>query len=436
MKNRKQKNAWVRTVKIGLFALVLAVMSFIGLLWFFRPDTSTLEKRELTKFPQLTWSGFWDGSFFSQVDTWYADTYPLRESMIRANQSMEAYYGIRGEQLVGTVLVAEEIPDPPAAAEATTPATTAPVEKPLPDGTVTELGEMMGSIYITDNAGYSIYYFIQEGADSYARTMNDIYARIKDKVNMYVMICPISSGIMLGEEVIADMGGSDEKKAIAYMYAQLDPGIRSVQAFDNLRKHNSEYVYFHTDHHWTQLGAYYAYEEFCKEKGITPHPLENFETISFENFLGTFYSSSNQSAELAANPDTVHAYIPNGTNDMSMTMSSGESWDWNIINDVSDYVNSELYATFTGGDNPFSYAHNENIKDGSAVMVVKDSYGNAFIPWLVDHYEHIYWVDFRYTSNTVSQMVEDYGIQDVIFQTQIYNATSEDVQAYLSYIGT
>ncbi|MCF0121498.1 MAG: hypothetical protein HUJ65_07660, partial [Oscillospiraceae bacterium] len=70
----KQLRIKMRAVKIIAFALALLIIAFIGLLWFARPDTSVIEKRTLTKFPTLTWSSFWDGSFFKGVDTWYADT--------------------------------------------------------------------------------------------------------------------------------------------------------------------------------------------------------------------------------------------------------------------------------------------------------------------------------------------------------------------------
>ena len=440
-KQLKQFSGLIRGAKIVLFYLVLMVFAFIGLLWFLRPDSSAVEKRNLTEFPQLSWSGFWDGSYFSEVDTWYADTYPLRESLISANQSLQSRYGIRGEQIVGEVVVADEIPDPgteplpPPVSAQPSPSPSAEPEEVLENGTVTEIGELQGSIYITDNAGYGLYYFDQAGASSYAATMNQIYENIKDKVNMYVLVAPISAGVMLDQTVLDDMGSSDEGKAIDYIYSQLTDGIRCIDAYDNLRKHNAEYIYFHTDHHWTQLGAYYAYEMFCEEKGITPHKLEEFETTELPGFLGTFYSSSNQSAELAANPDTVIAYVPKATNTMHMTMTDGITYEWNIINDVSDYPESEFYATFAGGDQPFSVIHNENLQDGSAVMVVKDSYGNAFIPWLVDHYEYVYWVDYRYTYNTVSQMVADYGIQDVIFEAQIYNATGTSFHSTYAAIG-
>ena len=77
-----------RLVKSGLFAAFIIIIAFIGILWFARPKTSEVEKRDLTKFPKLTLAGIWDGSFFSDVDTWYADTYPLREGLISSYHSL------------------------------------------------------------------------------------------------------------------------------------------------------------------------------------------------------------------------------------------------------------------------------------------------------------------------------------------------------------
>lgn len=429
---RKQVNGLIRGIKVLAFGLVLAVMGFIGLLWFARPDTSVIEKRTLTQFPSITWSSFWDGSFFKEVDTWYADTFPLREGLISGSQTLESLYGIRSDQIVGGAMVADDIPDPDAEGQEVQ---AAEPEEVLPDGTITETGEMQGQIYITNNSGYGLYYFTQSAADKFAATMNQVYANVKDQVDLYVMICPISAGVMLDQTVLDDMGCSSEKDAIDYIYGKIDKGVHTVSAFDSLKKHNAEYIYFHTDHHWTALGAYYAYREFCKEKGIEPHDIQDYETMEFPGFLGTFYANSNNSPALAANPDTVVAYVPKGTNNMTMHYTNGSVVDWFLINDVSGYAKSELYATFVGGDRPFSYAHNPNITDGSAVMVIKDSYGNAFIPWLVDHYEYIYWVDARYTSNTISQMVRDYNIQDVIYQVQIYNSSTDNMLGKYAAIG-
>ena len=435
-KERNRLNGRIRGIKILAFAAVMAVMGVIGLLFFLRPDTSVLEKRELARFPDFSWSAFLDGTWFKGIDTWYSDTYPLREPMIAVSQKMESLYGLRTEQIIeGTgdpdELVAEEIPEEGQGVEGQA----AEIEEPLPDGTIRDVGEKRGKIYITDNAGYELYYFLEDANANFAATMNEIYDRVGDKVNLYVLVAPTSSGVMLDESVIQAMGASDEQAAVSFINSRLKPGIHALDVVSLLRKHNAEYVYFHTDHHWTALGAYYAYVAFCREKGIEPHDVQTYETMEFPGFLGTFYSSSNQSPELAANPDTVVAYVPKGTNRMTMGYQNGTIVDWFIVNDVSGYAKSELYAAFAGGDRPWSIAHNETIHDGSAVLLIKDSFGNAFLPWLVDHYEYIYWIDARYTENTISQMVQDYNIQDVIYEASIYNASSGKMQGRYATIG-
>ncbi len=452
MKDRRDIARLVQAVKLIAFASVLAAMCALGLMLFLRPETSLQENRTLTKFPAVTLRGLWDGSFFSGVDTWYADTYPLREEMISAQKALESHYGRRSTQLIGGGgMVADAIPDavpdtvPEPGVTAEPVATAEPTATPAPDGTVHAVGEFNGSIYITQNAAYGTYYFSQSGADDYISTMNQIYQNIGGKVNMYVMNVPLSSAVMLDRNVIADMGCSVESDAIDYIAGKLDPGIRNIRIYDNLLRHNAEYIYFRTDHHWTQLGAYYAYQVFCQLKGWTPHTLDQFRTREFGagSYLGSYYRSANQSPELASAPDTVQAWYPMCVNaddpnarDMHMVQQDGSEYDWRIINDMFDYPDSEWYCVFSAADQPFCSLHNPDIHDGSAVMVVKDSYGNAFIPWLVDHYEYTYWVDFRYTNETVSHMVETYGVQDVIFESATFNATGDLVNGEFLSIGS
>ncbi len=430
--DREWQNVILRMMKVAAFALTLGVMGIVGLVWP-RPEVSAVEKRELTGFPAFSLASLWDGSYFSAIDTWYADTYPMREDLIAAQQEMESRYGLRQTQMIGGNVVADAIPtgdqDAPAGtggAVEESPPTPEPTATPLPDGTVHEIGEYVGGVYITDGSAYGAYYFSQSGTDAYISTMNQIYENIGDKVHMYVLNAPLSASVMLDENVWADMGCSDEGAAIEYINGKLDPGITPIPVYDTLRAHNAEYIYFRTDHHWTALGAYYAYREFCALKGWTPHELDQFEmrTYAEGRYLGTYYTTSGQPAQLTQNPDTVYAYVPMGTNHMEMTLEDGTEMELAIITDGSVFGDHDTYCLFAGADRPFSHIHNDAIQDGSAIMVVKDSYGNAFIPWLVDHYEDIYWVDYRYTHNTVSELVEKYGVQEVIFEAATSLATS------------
>ena len=458
-------------IKQLLFFGFLVVMGFIGLLWFARPKTSTLEKRDLAEFPKLSLAGLLDGSFCSGVETWYADTYPLREGLIDANTKLKNLYGLQGEQMINNGEKADEIPTgsvdleelagrtseateppvnsdtpvnsgesgvvPPVSTEATSPATTEYNGQGAHD--VTHDLEKAGTIYIADGAGYGVYYFSETNSARYCLLVNKLAKNLSGKAQVYSMLCPISAGIMLSDEVREKTGASDEHAATEWCYRNMDPSVKTVTMVPTLKAHNDEYIFVRTDHHWTALGAYYAYREWAKVKGVTPHELSYFEkTYEFPGFLGTFYSQSNKNAAMAANPDTVKAYVPNGTNRMNMFVGNGDGtfteYAWRIVNDVSNYAKSELYAAFAGGDQAYNYVHNEAVTDGSSVLIVKDSYGNAFIPWLIDHYEYIYWIDFRnykkwcawagYSDPSISNLVERKGIQDVILCHNISIATA------------
>lgn len=414
---KSSDDAMISVIKVFIFGTILATFFFIGIFMRARPQVSVLEKRELAEFPEITFVGVWNGTFFKELDIWYSDTYPLREQMIAADKKVESAYGVRSEQIIESKGVPAKKPDADKTAEQEKP------EEILPDGTVrTTVGEMRGSVYKDVNL-------------EFAQTMNNIYSRFKGIVDIYVMMVPTGAGVMLDKSVLDYLGTSDELAAVRFDYSKMDAGIKKVEVVETLRRHNAEYIYFHSDHHWTALGAYYAYREFCKVKGIKPHDIKNYEKRELHGFLGSFYTESNQSPEIAANPDTVIAYIPKGTNKMTMIDENNQPTEYNVINDMSRATPSEYYLTFVMGDAPLCYTHNETLHDGSAVLVIKDSHGNAFIPWLVDHYEYVYWIDPRYTQNTISQMIRDYGIKDVIYEVGIYGASNPYMYGRYDQIG-
>jgi hypothetical protein len=87
---------------------------------------------------------------------------------------------------------------------------------------------------------------------------------------------------------------------------------------------------------------------------------------------------------------------------------------------------SSKYNCFLMGDQPLIEIHNENIaadRKGSTVLLVKESFGNAFAPFLVDSYEYVFVVDYRYYNGTLSQLVSEKGVDDVIFLNNIVATT-------------
>ncbi|MDO4622983.1 MAG: DHHW family protein [Eubacteriales bacterium] len=422
----RYRKIW-RTRALLIFIVLFLFFFLLGLCIWWRPTESVSEKRKLAAFPKLSVVGLINGQYFTDLTTWYSDTYPIREPMIGLNSFFQRFSGIRtGGQIYGSASAAggEAVPDPIASSNAepapvlTFSAVAQPTEEEevLEDGTIHNKPEVAGTIYVTDNQGFELYYFNQDNADAYAAMLNTVAQWTGSAVDVYDMVIPTSFGICLDKSVQESLGASAQEDAIPYIYSRMSSDVKTISVFDTLKKHNSDYLYFRTDHHWTALGAYYSYKEFCKVKGITPHELADYEMMEFPGFLGSYYAYSNQSAELAAKPDTVYAYKPIATNDLTyVSAEDGETYESYVITDANDYSEENKYLCFICGDQPYEEIHNPSLPDGESCIVIKESFGNALVPFLVDHYKDIYVIDYRYYTGDLTQMCIDKNIKDVIF---------------------
>lgn len=429
---------------IILFAGVMLLGAFLGLLFFARPKTSEKEKRSLAKYPSFTMKTFLNGEYFSDVSTWYSDTYPFRDALVSADQKLKGLYGIESKtMMVGEEKQADEIPDindnTEAVTETTTAATTEAATENTEAGATTEAttekvrevdppdskgmdeeiqNQIQQNLYVKGDAAYSVYYFGKENCTNYVAALNNVAAELKGQTTVYNILVPNNSGVMLSEDELSKLAGSDQEQAIDYYYSIESDDVKTVDTIKTLREHNDEYLYFRTDHHWTQLAAYYVYQNFCKVKGIEAHDLSYYDKKEFKNFLGTFYSTLGNS-NMEANPDTVDAYVPKGTNDMTFWDTDGKEWNWNVIYDVDSWASSSKYMTFIGDDRPMEVIENPQIKDGSSCVVLKESYGNCFVPFLVDHYQTVYVLDYRYTTVNVLDFVKEKQADDLIIINNI-----------------
>lgn len=401
--------------KIKIFSCIGLVLTLfvIGLAFFARPERSENEKRDLTKFPTFTVESFLSGEFTSQVSLWFSDTYPLREPMIELNSLMQSLYGVRDEQLIGGGN-SDNIPSGPADV----------VFNPTDDGK----GEGFEGLYLNGDTAYQLYFFNKQNSDSYVALINEFAASVKGKAIVYDMIVPLHYEIALSESTVKKYNASDCGDAIDYMYSNLSGSVRSVNTLPYLIAHNKEYLYYRTDHHWTARGAYYAYLAFCEEKGIEPTSLEDYQKLQYDGFLGTFYENKglNRPTAMSNNPDYVEAFIPNGTNVAVLYDENGKVSDSDYRVVFTKLTNANKYLCFTGGDHPLLKVHNPNIKDGSSIVVIKESFGNAFVPFLVDSYEYVYVIDYRHWSGDLADFVIDNGIDDVLFLNVISNTSTSE----------
>ena len=274
-----------------------------------------------------------------------------------------------------------------------------------------------GGVYVVGSAGDEMYNYVGSLAEKYQSTVNAVADSLSGVSQVYAMAIPLSSGITLPDELFSDIPGSDQAQAEKDILAGMGQNVKTIPLHDVMMSHRTEYIYFRTDHHWTALGAYYAYVQFCTAKGITPHNLSDYEVSQFPGFLGSFYNDGGKPDAMKNDPDTVNAYHPvsatasmkYGDNENS-TLTGGQ-----VIFDESTASASLKYGTFIMGDNPFTVIENPEVSNGESCIVVKESFGNAFVPFLVDHYQTVYVVDYRYYSGSVTQLARDKGVKDVLF---------------------
>ncbi len=465
-KKKLPTSPWQKLMAV-MIALALLVLCILGFALPLRPVYSDSEKRALKEFPKITISAVLNGSFFTDFTTWYSDSFPFREGFLSADSKLEGFYGLQSEAVY--IHGEQEMEEIPTAAGGLAPTlafsdisnassseisseeystenqevktgdsedqsednpsenqeifeTDAEGNLILPkeedSEEVSVSGEKAGNIYVTDNRAFELFYFNQKNVMAYASMINTVKS-VLPEVNVYDMIVPNSYGVQLEPVIQAKLASTGMDLALDYTYSLMSSDVLKVPVFETLSEHKDEYIYFNTDHHWTQLGAYYAYLEFCKVKGLEPHLLEEFEKVSYGEFYGTFYFSTNRAESLRQNPDTIEAWIPMGTNDMNYTNRDGVSASAHVINDGSSMLAGNRYNTFLLGDNPYTEIENPDINDGSSIVVVKESYGNAFVPFLVDHYQYVYVVDYRYFTDNLTDFIREHGVSDLLFLNNV-----------------
>ena len=450
--SKKSSRRW-KIVQITVIAAVVVIMSFFSFLLPLRPEVSETEKRKLAQFPAFSFSALFSGSYFSDITAWYADTVPLRDTFTGISSRLQHLLGTGTAQSgFNEGVKGDEIPDVPATqpteppdasaavselpTEPTQLTTDVPSTEPTepstePPATVTEPSteepsvaddkniQKLSGILIYGNAGFEYYNFVQSASEQYAAAVNRAAELFQGKATVYDMIIPTSIDIQLPESVRAQVSVSDQKRAIAYMEALLSPSVKKVSIFDEMLAHKNEYIYFRTDHHWTGLGAYYAYLKFCEVKGVEPVRLEDCELRSFSPFLGSFYSDSGKDPALGDTPDTVDTYMPKVNADIYLIDESGREIKGNVIYNAETNSPYYKYSAFIWGDNPYSVITNYDKTEGESCLLIKESFGNALAPLLTYNYKYVYILDYRYGYTTAAALVEKYGITDVFFCNNI-----------------
>lgn len=322
-------------------------------------------------------------------------------------------------------LSAQKEEEPSAAASETAAATQAATEteqektEPTTSSVgigVQPIGEysLNGYIVVTGDAAMEMYSIASTKLKEYAASANNLASKIPSS-KVYVMLAPTRMEFYGPEEYRT--GSHSQQMGISTAYLALNPEVTGVDAYSEIARHTDEYEYFRTDHHWTARGAYYAYKAFCESAGLPCTPLDSFQSGKLDDFVGSMYRYT-QSENLKKNPDYVEYFLPRY--DVSAeSFSTADMTDGKPLRVISTNITDESskYLTFIQGDKPLIKMVS-SCGSGKKVLLIKESYGNALAPFLLDTFSEVYVLDPRQESiqgMNIPSFVENNGIDTVLF---------------------
>ena len=278
------------------------------------------------------------------------------------------------------------------------------------------------SIYVWNNQGFELFGSDEARATTYAETINGFADKLNG-ITVYDMVIPNHTEMGLPQRLKdSDAPSTSQAENIKSIYSKLSDKVTPVNAYNYLADHNDEYIYFGSDHHWSGLGAYYAYSAFAKTNNLPVLSLDDCTEQQIEGFTGTFTNTAS-----GLDTDTVHYWEFPYEVTMDITDESG-----NVNTYTSPYyqyaeAGSLTYGVFIMGDHPLTVLNSasENAETGKKIAVIKESYGNAFVPYLTYNYEEVHVIDFRTFGDNLVSYCRQNGIDEVLFLNGVMSANTQ-----------
>ncbi|MBQ6878199.1 MAG: hypothetical protein IJO22_07365 [Oscillospiraceae bacterium] len=447
-----------KIVKIASVAVCLLLIFVIGILaWALpQPTYSEYEKRDLNQMPEFSIESLFKGEYTLGVELAYSDTFTFRESFVKLQSALESLRGIHidGAQIYGPVpgTTGDEIPgssesssseteskpesepsaDPSIESESqpesqiSSETSSETEQPPVDDGTQ---GETVAGIFVYKGIAFELFGGSKSAAEYYASVVNKYGDAFGSGVKVYNMVIPKHAEFYPFPKKYQNISNS-EKDSIDYIYSMYDSDVIAVDAYSVLEAHKDEYLYFNTDHHWTGLGAYYAYTAFMEAAGLDYYDYSSYTKHTIEGFLGTLYSGTNMAKALEENPDYVE-WCEFPVANKTYQYNKGDLKNYFASSVMHGYASGPYsYGVFLGGDYPLTLIKTD-VNNGRKLVIIKESYGNAPATYIASGFEETYVVDERYYDGNLVELVESRGITDVLI---INNCAAANTKFHIANI--
>lgn len=378
MENEKKNKikSWVTIIVFCLLIGVFALTTFI----LPKKEFSETENRYLSEFPDATAESIFNGEFESGFEDYLTDHFVGRDGWVDMKTTIERL-----------MLKTES--------------------KDIYFGKDGYLIEKHSDTFTTDTAKRNIAY-LSQFENKYKEQFGD---------RLSVMIVPNAVDIM--RDKLPPLATPYDEELYLEQIKNALIGNSYFDASMVLTAHKDEDLYYKTDHHWRTLAAYYVFRAWAQEQGFNVPDISDFNVLAAsDSFQGTIQSKLG----IQTKGDTIELFLPK--KEIAYTVKVGSSQEVkNSLYDYSVLDTKDKYAIYFGGNFANVNITTEN-KNGRKALVIKDSYANCFVPFMLGEFEEIDMFDLRYTNQRLSQLIELGGYTDVLV---LYNAAgfAEDISA-------
>lgn len=331
---------------------------------------SPVEKRELQTRPEISITKVLDGRFQKKYESYLRDQFPGRDHWVSFQTDMELFMG---KNEIHNVYIGK-------------------------------------NHYLLEH--YTEKEFDPQQISKNLQALEKFVGKAKQNADVHVMMVPTKSWI-LREKLPAFAPHYKEQKFYDALQQKLEQEDVLISVEPVLDAHKEEEIYYRTDHHWTTLGAWYAYEQYTKAVGgdlQRAQGKKKFRCIS-KDFYGTTYAKINY----ARQADKIEIYEP--ADKLRVVYNMGEK-KTKTLYDVSFLKTADQYSVFTGG-NQAVLEITGGIKNGKTLLLIKDSFANSILPFLAEDYEKLVVVDLRQLNVSGDRLLEMFSPTDILI---LYNS--------------
>ena len=237
------------------------------------------------------------------------------------------------------------------------------------------------------------------------------FSESQKKIPVRMMLVPDAANV-LNHSLPALAKPEDQTQMFSMVRKDLGDSVEWIDVSTELNKHKTEKIYYKTDHHWTTLGAFYAFQAAAPSLGIEGDLSGKYVSHAVSNSFNGMLAS--KSGVNLGEKEQIDIYVPTEEDTDLIVDYVDEGKRSTSLYDSSKLKEKDQYTVFLGGNSSLLDIRTVSTST-KRLLLVKDSFANSFIPFLTPYYREIVVVDPRYYSGTINDLMDSYRISEVLF---------------------